>query len=62
MGNAADAGHRMHSTAWETQHDAKFQKAIEDVKPYFKQCSSQFHRVQPSRNLCVAVLHDLRDA
>jgi len=44
FGNAADASHRMHSAAWEKQHDGEFQKAIEDVKPYFKKCEPQMRR------------------
>jgi len=36
LGNVADAGHRVHSTAWEKQHDQEFQKAVEEVKPFLR--------------------------
>ncbi len=64
FGNAADASHRMHSAAWEKQHDAEFQKAIEDVKPYFKQCKRCAKWVDdtcwnPQRGLCLDCAPDL---
>jgi len=64
FGNAADASHRMHSAAWEKQHDAEFQQAIEEVKPYFKQCKRCAKWVDdtcwnPQRGLCLDCAPDL---
>ena len=64
LGNVADAGHRVHSAAWEKQHDAAFQKAIEEVKPYFKQCKRCAKWVDdtcwnPQRGLCLDCAPDL---
>lgn len=38
MGSVADVGDRVHSAAWEKAHDRAFVKAVEEAKPYFKQC------------------------
>ncbi|CAG0934120.1 hypothetical protein TFLX_03344 [Thermoflexales bacterium] len=53
LGNVADAGHRVHSAAWEKQHDVEFQKAIEEVKTCFKQCEPQMYRGQA----CTKLVH-----
>ncbi len=38
FGGAADIGRRVHSAAWEKGRDAAFERAVAEVKPYFKQC------------------------
>ena len=38
FGGAARLGESVNSAAWHQQKDAAFAKAIEEVKPYFKQC------------------------
>ncbi len=64
LGNVADAGHRVHSAAWEKQHDQEFQKAVEEIKPYFKQCKRCAKWVDdgcwnPQRGLCLDCAPDL---
>ena len=64
FGNAADAGRKVHSAAWEKQHDAEFQKAIEEVKAFFKQCKRCTKWVDdtcwnPQRGLCLECAPDL---
>jgi membrane protease subunit (stomatin/prohibitin family) len=38
LGAAAQIGDKAHSVAWEKQHDQAFQRAINEVRPHFKQC------------------------
>ncbi|HLF26806.1 MAG TPA: zinc ribbon domain-containing protein [Anaerolineae bacterium] len=38
FGSAAQIGDRAHSAAWEKQHDEAFERAIEAMKPHFRQC------------------------
>jgi hypothetical protein len=38
FGSAAEVGSRVHSAAWERAHDANFDEAVREVKPYFVQC------------------------
>jgi uncharacterized OB-fold protein len=64
LGNVADAGHRVHSTAWEKQHDQEFQKAVEEVKLLFKHCKRCAKWVDegcwnPARGLCLECAPDL---
>ena len=64
FGNAADAGHKLHSAAWERQHDDEFKKAIEEVKPLFKQCKRCAKWVDDTcwnteRGLCLDCAPDL---
>lgn len=64
LGSAAAAGHKIHSAAWERQHDEEFKKAIEEVKPYFKQCKRCAKWVDDTcwngeRGLCLDCAPDL---
>lgn len=38
LGGAANVGHLVQSAAWGKAHDAALQHAIDEVKPYFRQC------------------------
>lgn len=38
FGKAARVSDRVHSAAWERAHDKAFAKAVEEVKPHFRQC------------------------
>ncbi len=38
FGTVANVGDRVHSAAWEKAHDQAFAKAVEEVKPNFRQC------------------------
>lgn len=58
LGAAAQIGNKAHSVAWEKQHDDAFRRAIEEVKPYFKQCKRCGKWVDdtcwnPQRGLCL---------
>jgi len=64
FGNAANASQKIHSAAWEKQHDTEFQQAIEEVKPYFKQCKRCAKWVDDTcwnkeRGLCLDCAPDL---
>lgn len=58
LGAAAQIGGKAHSVAWEKQHDEAFKRAVEEVKPYFKQCKRCGKWVDdtcwnPQRGLCL---------
>lgn len=38
LGNVADVSRQVHSATWEKAHDKAFAEAIEQIKPYFRQC------------------------
>lgn len=38
FGNAANAANSLRSAAWEKEHDAAFQAALEEARPHFKKC------------------------
>lgn len=38
VGNIANVSDRVHSAAWEREHDAAFTAAIAEVRPFFTQC------------------------
>ena len=64
FGNVADAGHKLHSAAWERQHDDQFKKAIEEIKGSFKQCKRCAKWVDDTcwngeRGLCLDCAPDL---
>jgi hypothetical protein len=45
VGTVASLGERARSSKWEQEHDAAFQRAIEEVKPYFHACRPCGHWV-----------------
>ena len=64
FGSAANASQKIHSAAWEKQHDVEFQHAIDEVKSYFKQCKRCAKWVDdtcwnPQRGLCLDCAPDL---
>jgi len=64
FGSAANASQKIHSAAWEKQHDQEFQKAIEEVRPLFKHCKRCAKWVDEGcwnkeRGLCLECAPDL---
>ena len=64
FGNLASAGERVHSAAYQQSKDAAFRKAIDEVKPSFKQCHRCSKWVDtmcwnPEKGLCKDCAPDL---
>jgi hypothetical protein len=58
LGGAAEVGDRVRSATWEKAHDEAFARAVEQAKPFFKQCRRCGHWVDDvcwnaERGLCL---------